>query len=185
MPRRVGENHRITTDEDDITVDVLDGDFNANTPADNQSENENPDTFPDDVSSAGEVDYSPDVSSGDKADTSSEGSSGDEGVEADGDTSDNEFDTLDGNASVKEDSEETSVVVSTEQNTKQLKESPKKNQKPPKSDKETKKTAGVLILKKAATYFGCGLKFSKNIPTTVSNKAIYDKLLATGLFVEG
>lgn len=43
----------------------------------------------------------------------------------------------------------------------------------------------VIILKNAATYSGCGLKFVKNEPTPVKDKAIYDKLLSTGLFVKG
>lgn len=43
----------------------------------------------------------------------------------------------------------------------------------------------ILILKGAASYLGCGLKFIKNVPTPVKDKTICEKLLLTGLFVNG
>lgn len=62
------------------------------------------------------------------------------------------------------------------------------------ADKGKKKTASkkkgsgksenVIVLKKAATYSGCGLKFNKNEPTSVEDETIYNKLLSTGLFEE-
>ena len=62
------------------------------------------------------------------------------------------------------------------------------------ADKGKKKTASkkkgsgkgenVIVLKKAATYSGCGLKFNKNEPTSVKDETIYNKLLSTGLFEE-
>lgn len=56
--------------------------------------------------------------------------------------------------------------------------------------KETKKSTvkikgNTLVLKGAASYLGCGLKFKKDVPTPVDDKAVYDKLLSTGLFVSG
>ena len=59
--------------------------------------------------------------------------------------------------------------------------------KPEKANKKGSAKGGdnVLVLKKAASYSGCGLKFTKNAPTPVEDKAIYEKLLSTGLFVKG
>lgn len=48
--------------------------------------------------------------------------------------------------------------------------------------KSSGKNGNVIVLKKAATYSGCGLKFKKNEPTSVEDEAIYNKLLSTGLF---
>lgn len=59
-----------------------------------------------------------------------------------------------------------------------------------KHGKASKKTSvqvgeNILILKKAASYSGCGLKFTKGVPTPVADEAIYEKLLSTGVFVKG
>lgn len=48
--------------------------------------------------------------------------------------------------------------------------------------KSSGKSGNVIVLKKAATYSGCGLKFKKNEPTPVEDETIYKKLLSTGLF---
>lgn len=176
MTKRIGENHRITTDEDGITVDVLGDDFSVNLSDDNQSENENSDNSP-----AGEAQTSDNASLGNVPDAPNDTSS-ENGMP---DTSGDDVSKENGSSSAGDVGAANDVVIP-EQSTKQ-KENPPQNgkEKPQKSDKETKKTAGILILKKAATYSGCGLKFTKNVPTTVANKTIYGKLLATGLFVKG
>lgn len=58
--------------------------------------------------------------------------------------------------------------------------------KPEKANKKGSAKGGdnVLVLKKAASYSGCGLKFTKNVPTPVEDKAIYEKLFSTGLFAK-
>ena len=66
-------------------------------------------------------------------------------------------------------------------------EDEKAEAKPEKATKKGSAKGGdnVLVLKKAASYSGCGLKFTKNAPAPVEDKAIYEKLLSTGLFVKG
>lgn len=90
------------------------------------------------------------------------------------------------NITTEDDGYEFEDLIETEAETEV--EAEKKNTDKP--EKEIKKGSAkvkenILVLKGAASYLGCGLKFIKNVPIPVDDEVICEKLLSTGLFVNG
>lgn len=84
----------------------------------------------------------------------------------------------------EEESYEFEDLIETEENEKTEIQNERETEKGVKKS-SAKVQENILILKGAASYLGCGLKFTKNVPAPVKDKAICEKLLLTGLFVNG
>jgi hypothetical protein len=86
-------------------------------------------------------------------------------------TDDNGIETLLKNET---NAEVTQEVVEPETNTEEVKEVKKDK----KEDGKTRK----IVLIKAASYSGGGLRFIKNVPVTIADEVVYNRLMSTGLF---